>query len=60
MKENLEEKGILPKYIIQKSNGEPVSPNAEYFVLRLDDNSIEFNPLISYNVCNDCGYIKLS
>ena len=37
MKENLEEKGILSKYIIQKSNGEPVSPNAEYFVLRLDD-----------------------
>lgn len=38
MKEDLEEKGILPKYIIQKSNGDPVSPNAEYFVLRLDNN----------------------
>ena len=38
MKEYLEEKGILPKYIIQKSNGDPISPNAEYFVLRLDDN----------------------
>lgn len=38
MKEDLEEKGILPKYTIQKSNGDPVSPNAEYFVLRLDDN----------------------
>ena len=31
MKEDLEVKGILPKYIIQKSNGDPISPNDERF-----------------------------
>lgn len=29
--------GILIKYHIQKANGNPIDPNADYFVLRLDD-----------------------
>lgn len=32
------EDGLLPKYNISKANGKPVSPEAEYFVLRLDNN----------------------
>lgn len=27
---------VYQKYIIQKTNGEPVSPDARYFVLRID------------------------
>lgn len=30
--------GLYPKYIVKKSNGNPVDEKAEYFVLRLDDN----------------------
>ena len=29
-------KGLYQKYNIQKTNGNPVDPTAEYFVLRLD------------------------
>ena len=32
-------KGLYQKYIIQKSDGTPVDPNADYFVLRLDTDS---------------------
>ena len=32
----LKTKGIIPKYKIEKVNGETVDHNAEYFVLRLD------------------------
>lgn len=28
--------GLYGRYIIGKSNGKPVDPNADYFVLRLD------------------------
>ena len=31
-------KGLHKRYIIAKANGEPVDENAEYFVLRLDEN----------------------
>ena len=31
-------KGLHLRYIITKSNGKPVDPNAEYFVLRVDEN----------------------
>ena len=31
-------KGLHRKYIISKMNGDPVDENAEYFVLRLDEN----------------------
>jgi hypothetical protein len=27
---------LYDKYIIEKANGEPIDPNADYFVLRLD------------------------
>lgn len=30
-------KGLHAKYVISKTNGMPVDPEAEYFVLRLDD-----------------------
>lgn len=29
--------GLVKKYIIQKQNGQAVDPNADYFVMRLDD-----------------------
>ena len=29
--------GILQKYYIEKTDGSPVNPKAEYFVLRLDN-----------------------
>lgn len=38
MKEETNNAGLLPKYNISKATGEPVSPEAEYFVLRLDNN----------------------
>jgi hypothetical protein len=28
--------GLYQKYIIQKNDGSPVDPNAQYFVLRID------------------------
>ena len=28
--------GLYNKYIIQKADGTPIDPNADYFVLRLD------------------------
>ena len=31
--------GYFKKYIVSKANGEPVDPEAEYFVLRLDTDS---------------------
>ncbi len=31
-------KGLYNRYHIAKANGKPVDPNAEYFVLRLDEN----------------------
>lgn len=31
------EKGLYGKYRIEKADGRPVNPFAEYFVLRLDD-----------------------
>jgi len=31
-------KGLHQRYIVAKSNGKPVDPNAEYFVLRVDLN----------------------
>lgn len=29
-------RGLYPKYIVEKVNGKPSDPNANYFVLRLD------------------------
>ncbi len=31
-----ERKGLYGKYIIEKANGEPLDPEAKYFVLRYD------------------------
>lgn len=31
-----EPRGLYPKYAIAKSDGSPIDPNAQYFVLRLD------------------------
>lgn len=33
---NYKEVGYMEKYIIKKTNGNPIDPNAEYFVLRID------------------------
>ncbi len=29
-------KGLYPKYILSKGNGEPLNPRAKYFILRYD------------------------
>lgn len=31
-------KGLYNRYIVSKTNGDPIDPNAEYFVLRVDKN----------------------
>lgn len=33
----MSEVGLINKYVIAKTDGSPVDPNAEYFVLRLDE-----------------------
>ena len=32
----MKKKGLYHKYIVRKADGSPISPMAEYFVLRLD------------------------
>jgi hypothetical protein len=36
MSENLKERGLFNKYRISKTNGKPLHPQSEYFILRLD------------------------
>lgn len=36
-------KGLFGKYIIQKANGEPIDPEAKYFVLRYDKASKDYH-----------------
>lgn len=43
-------KGLHQRYIVAKSNGQPIDPKAEYFVLRLDDNG---NDPIHINACRE-------
>ncbi|MFH1834226.1 MAG: hypothetical protein ABH877_04305 [bacterium] len=33
-------RGLFGKYVVKKSSGEPTSPEAEYFVLRLDTDRV--------------------
>lgn len=35
--EHERQQGLYNRYIVQKTSGKPVDPNAEYFVMRLDD-----------------------
>lgn len=41
-------KGLYDKYIIIKTDGEPVDPNAVYFVLRLDTDSFARRTILKY------------
>ena len=41
-------KGLYNKYIIQKSDGTPIDPSADYFVLRLDTDSCARGALRNY------------
>lgn len=45
---NYKKGGYEKKYIISKSNGKPVDPNADYFVLRLDKDPHAIKALITY------------
>ena len=38
MDENLKKVGLIPKYLIQKTNGNPIDPGAKYFAMRYDNN----------------------
>jgi len=40
--------GLYQKYIITKSDGTPVDPNAQYFVLRLDTDSHARQAALAY------------
>ena len=42
--------GWKPKYNISKTNGKPVDPNADYFVLRLDKDPHAIEALHSYAI----------
>lgn len=37
MEQDLKNKGLISKYIIQKANGKPLDTRAKYFVLRYDN-----------------------
>lgn len=39
----MNEKGLYQKYTIQKTNGEPLDPEAKYIVLRYDHKTDEAN-----------------
>lgn len=40
--------GLYGKYIITKTSGEPVEPQAQYFVLRIDTDQHARKALIAY------------
>jgi hypothetical protein len=48
MKSNYREGGYDRKYIIQKADGSPVDPKAEYFVLRIDKDPYALAAFIHY------------
>ena len=45
---NYKQGGYEKKYIIQKTNGKPVDPDADYFVLRLDKDPYALDALYMY------------
>lgn len=45
---NYKKGGYDRKYIIQKTNGKPVDPEAEYFVFRLDKDPYALDALYMY------------
>lgn len=45
---NYKHGGYERKYIISKTNGNPVDPEADYFVLRLDQDPHALNALVAY------------
>lgn len=54
------ERGLYNKYIVSKSNREPIDPGAEFFVLRLDDGCNDKNHLAACRmaVLNYADYIS--
>ncbi len=44
-----EARGLYGKYIIGKANGEPVDPDADYFVLRLDTDPAARRAALAYS-----------
>ena len=45
---NYKNGGYVKKYMIHKSNGKPVDPNADYFVLRIDKDPHALKALAFY------------
>jgi hypothetical protein len=45
MKNQKERTGLYSKYFMEKSNGDPMDPNAEYFPLRVDDGASDSEDL---------------
>ncbi len=48
MGEGYKNGGLKNKYIIKKTNGQPVSPEAQYFVLRLDKDPHAVKAALAY------------
>jgi hypothetical protein len=46
--ENYKKGGYEKRFIVQKANGEPTDPNADYFVLRLDKDPHALEALYTY------------
>lgn len=44
----VEQQGILNKYIVTKTDGSPVDPNARYFVLRIDTDEAARSAALTY------------
>lgn len=40
--------GLEPRYKIEKTNGEPINPNAKYFILRYDKDPHARVALLAY------------
>lgn len=54
-------KELFEKYVIQKANGEPIDPEAKYFVLRYDHNSKDQHARTVLNIyARSTGNVKLT
>jgi hypothetical protein len=51
MKDQDKNRGWYEKYIIEKTDGAPVDPNADYFVLRLDTDKNARQAILKYAEC---------
>lgn len=51
--------GLFGKYKIEKSDGSPIDPKAQYFVLRLDTDKAARAAMVTYaRNCHDTGLFR--